>query len=623
MAKKKSAKLKKKSAAQGELCWDFPSTNHGEEDGFADSLLEYFQGDHEKYIAREAIQNAVDARLDYDRPVQVVFEHLTIPVASIPGWEMLKGKMKACLEFVARQEKAEKFFEEAIETLKGAKIPVLKISDFNTNGLSGSDDDRAGNWYRLVRATGTSSPKGVAGGSFGIGKGAPIAASALRTVFYSSINDQGGAVFQGKARLVSHYNKAKDVRQGVGFYGIDGYKGVRNQKLIPPIFKRSERGTDIFIIGYKSTDDWKAKLIRSVLHNFWLTILHGDLEVIVKDGKEAKITKDNLPKYFEEYDAEDAKFFFAATTSWTQKFEQELKHLGKVVLFVKKQDGFPGKVMMARKPKMLVQERAYRVLREPYAGVFLAADDRGNQLLRDLEPPAHDNWDRNRATNGWAALKEIDEFIKASLKSMGDAVTSEPQDIPGLDKYLPDSEERDYLPQQGEAFEPTELESFEESGREIGASKAGSAGVEAVMRKSIVTKKVAGKVRPQPPGGPGKGKQGRPTGNGDGTEDGVRINTANISFRSFIPKSKDGFEYNIAITGREACEGAICLVAVGDDNSYAVDITSAKDLASKKEYEVSGPMIKGLAVESGKTIRLAVKLGSKKKYALGIENYEG
>ena len=34
-------------------------------------------------------------------------------------------------------------------------------------------------------------------------------------------------------------------------------------------------------------------------------------------------------------------------------------------------------------------------------------------------------------------------------------------------------------------------------------------------------------------------------------------------------------------------------------------------------------MIKGLAIESGKTIRLAVVLESKKKYAIGIENYEG
>jgi len=34
-------------------------------------------------------------------------------------------------------------------------------------------------------------------------------------------------------------------------------------------------------------------------------------------------------------------------------------------------------------------------------------------------------------------------------------------------------------------------------------------------------------------------------------------------------------------------------------------------------------MIKGLSIKNGQTIRLAVRLESRKKYALGIESYEG
>ncbi|MDO8537179.1 MAG: hypothetical protein Q7R94_02950, partial [bacterium] len=147
--------------------------------------------------------------------------------------------------------------------------------------------------------------------------------------------------------------------------------------------------------------------------------------------------------------------------------------------------------------------------------------------------------------------------------------------------------------------------------------------VEKVIRKSIVTNKLPGRVKPNPPAGPGKGPNGRPTGPEEGGKEGIRIKTSNIAFRSFIQKTKEGLEYHVAITGREECEGAISLVAVGDDNSYSVGIKSATDISSKKKYDVSGPMIKGLSVESGKTIRLAVKLDEKKKYALGIENYEG
>lgn len=626
MAKRKPGKTQKAAtiATKESLLWDFPSTNHGKEDGFSDPAIEFFEGDHNRFIARETLQNAVDARLDYEKPVIVVFERLMVPVKSLPGIDMLLGEIEQCKEFISDQEKAELFFKSAIGIMEGAKLPVLKISDYNTVGLSGSDDDRKGNWYRLVRVTGTSSPKGVAGGSFGIGKGAPFAGSSLRTVLYSSLNENNEPVFQGVARLVSHYNKERDVRQGIGFYGIDGYKAVRDHKLIPELFRRSERGTDIFIMGYKSDADWKAKLIKSVLHNFWLSILHGDLEVVVKDGTEIRITKDNLSEQFGEFNTEDAKFFYEATTNWDQKFEQELKHLGKVLFFVRKQDNYPGRVMMVRKPKMLVMEKQYRALREPYAAVFICDDERGNRLLREMEPPAHDKWDRDRAANGWAAWKEIDEFIKEKLKSMGDAVTSEPQDIPGLDKYLPDSEDRDYLPQQGAAFDPTDLEGTQESGREIGATKEQSPkDIEKVIRKSIVTNKQSGGIRPTPPEGHGEGSHGGPTGIDEGGKEGIRIKTSAISFRSFVQKTKDGSEYHFAITGHEECEGGIRLIAVGDDNSYPADVKSATDLKSKTEYETDGSMIKGLSIKSGETIRLAVRLGSKKKYALGIENYEG
>lgn len=607
------------------LEWHFPSTNHGEEDGFSDSLVEYFQGNHERHIARETIQNAVDVRFDNSKPVSVVFEKFSIPVSSLPGWQYLIDRFNRCLEFVARQEKAEKFFKSAASALKSGRLPVLKISDFNTFGLTGSDDDRDGNWYRLVRATGTSSLKGVGGGSFGIGKGAPFAASDFRTVFYSSINDKEEAVFQGKARLVSHYDESKDVRQGVGFYGVGGYRAVRKADLIPPLFKRNERGTDIYIIGYKSGDGWKEKLIRSVLHNFWLAILYSDLEVTIRDGAEKTISKSNLQEYLEEYKAEDAAFFFDSVTNWTQKFEKDLKHLGRVVLFVKKQDGYPGKIMMARKPKMLVYEKTYRVLREPYAGVFLCDNDRGNTLLRELEPPAHDKWDKDRFLEGPAAMKELDHFIQESLRSMGEIWTSDPEDIPGLVRYLPDREERDYLPYDGvDSFDRTDLSGEDETGREIGATREKtSREVERVMRKGTVTKKGLGPVRPIPPRGPEKGAGGRPTGLEEGDKKGVRIKTSNISFRSFAQRSKDGPEYRFIITGREDCEGAIRLIAVGDDGSYPAELKSVTDADSGKRYEFDGSMIKELKIKAGETTKLAVHLASDKKYALGIENYEG
>jgi hypothetical protein len=624
--KKQRKKNRHEPKSKKQLRWYFPSTDHGEDHGFADSLLQYFQGDHEKYIARETIQNAVDARLDYERPVSVVFERFNIPSNSLPGQKELVECLHRCLEFVKTQPKAQEFFKSAIKLAKGEKISVLKISDFNTKGLSGLDNDVDGHWYRLVRATGTSTAKGVAGGSYGIGKGAPIAASGLRTVFYSSMDKEGQTVFQGKARLVSHQYKGKeDVRQGVGFYGVKGYEAIREPMLIPDLFKRQQQGTDIFIIGYTSGNDWKEKLIKSVLHNFWLAIFHGNLEVIVKDGSEKKLTKDNLAACLEEYDAEDAKYFFEAVTNPTQEFKAELKELGNVSLFVRKDESYPGKIMMVRKPKMLVTDKPYRILREPYAGVFICDNDKGNSLLRELEPVTHDKWDKDLALNGRAILLELDTFVREKLKGMAEAITSEPEDIPGLDRYLPDSEDADNLPDgKAEAFKTTDFSEIEESGREIGLEKdATSAEAEVVVRKGVMMKKEIGKINSTPPAGIGSGPKGRPTGGDDGDKEGIRIKTSSINFRSFVQRSKTGFEYHFIITGRENCAGAIRMVAVGDDGNYPVEIASAGNPKTGDSYEIKDSMIRGLTIGNGESLRLAVQLVSKKKYTLGIENYEG
>ncbi len=278
---------------------------------------------------------------------------------------------------------------------------------------------------------------------------------------------------------------------------------------------------------------------------------------------------------------------------------------------------------MARKPKMLVYEKGYRVLREPYAGVFMCDNDRGNNILRDLEPPAHDKWDYARSPVGMVALRELDMFIKQSLKTMADSQTSEPEDIPGLDRYLPDNEERDYLPSEnGEALEETGLSSGEESSREIGADKEDFAETGIVARKGIVTSKHQDKIILTPPEG-GSGTVGRGAGFEKGEKEGMRIKTSLINFRSFVQNKKGIVEYHLAITGRENCEGAINLVAVGDDGIYAVSIESVSDLKSGKQVDFAQSLIKDLIIKTGETVKLAVRLSSDSKYALGIETYEG
>ena len=113
--------------------------------------------------------------------------------------------------------KCQEFLKNGIECLSNDRINVLKISDYNTEGLNGGDNERNGGWFGLVKSVGSSNKNEGQGGSFGIGKGAPFAASHLRTCFYSTVNEIGQNVFQGVSKIVSHDDEKSDVKKRIWF----------------------------------------------------------------------------------------------------------------------------------------------------------------------------------------------------------------------------------------------------------------------------------------------------------------------------------------------------------------------------------------------------------------------
>ena len=188
--------------------WIFPKNDGGRDSGFHDAGVETFKGNFDRYLARELIQNSLDARLDPDQPVRVKFELISLERSRIPGMDYLQETFGRCAEYWREHEKVYAFFTRATKLATQPRLRALKVSDFNTTGVPGSDVDRRENWYHLIRCAGSSSKWGGEGGSFGIGKNAPFAASYLRTVFYSTLTADGCA-FQGVSTLASHYGGKK------------------------------------------------------------------------------------------------------------------------------------------------------------------------------------------------------------------------------------------------------------------------------------------------------------------------------------------------------------------------------------------------------------------------------
>lgn len=189
--------------------WNFPSNNYGQIFGIADSGVETFKGTPIKSLAREICQNSIDANLQNGNPTHIDFETFEITPDTIPGFEDLTNAFDLSLKFWSQQksDKAKNFFKNAVKVSKQSKIVCLRISDHNTTGLTGSKEEYNSPWCNLTKSSGASDKSGTNGGSFGIGKFAPYACSAFRTVFYNTADKDGLFAYQGVSRLTSFKNK--------------------------------------------------------------------------------------------------------------------------------------------------------------------------------------------------------------------------------------------------------------------------------------------------------------------------------------------------------------------------------------------------------------------------------
>lgn len=635
MLKSKGQKTKKIKTEHDQLCWHFPRLDHGESEGVNDPLLQYFSGDNGWYVAREVIQNSIDARDDAKRPVVVKFEKIILPTKEIPGIKELRERLKVCFERAKKDknEKAEKHYREAVATATAEKITLLRASDFNTTGLTGKDEDPEGKWHRLVKAIGENKPTGAMGGSYGIGKGAPFVASKLRTVYYSTKNNEGEIIFQGKTRLLSHQWE-KEERRGVGFYGIEGYRSVRKKNLIPERFSREEQGTDLDIIGYDAGDDWMKGFAGVVLENFWMAIHCGDLIVAISDGeKNITIDNNNLPSRLNEFSRNEALPFYRTVVNPDRTDEKQLPILGLCSLYIKKDDDFPRKIETMRKPKMKVSKLTFRkTLQDPYAGVFICDDDEGNKLLCNLEPPEHDDWREGLdKEKGKEIITEINKWIRGALQEMALQEGGDPEDIPELDKFLPFDDGSEEQPGKNPNKASGDLHS-EEGPLEIGSEKEEAEDeVEDFIRRATgIENRIRGGgttlAEDDPAGveGEGKGTGGDIKGDGD-LPSIERIDTSSLKFRTIYSGSGKGkTEYCLIIEPSSDQKGAINIVAAGNDSTiYEIPVSYACDWKNqKKKYEVKGSMIGGLLLKKGNTIKIKIAIDSNERYALGIEKYE-
>lgn len=448
----------------------FAPLSGGTRQGYTNNNIEAFKGREViNNLAREICQNSLDAHLDnLSEPVIVKFELRKFAVNDYDVFSQLKENLSGCRKYWGDEmdDKLSRFIGNAESILNNEEepIPVLVVSDYNTKGLSGCDDPAkiSTPWEALTGSDGISvKSSNNSAGSFGIGKNAPFACSSLSTVFYNTVDENFKNAFIGVARLATLIDKSGRPTQGIGKYqkNDDEYEKwspiyADDKNAFRDCFKRSERGTDVIIIGFNQVEDWLRNIAKAVLENFFVAVAEGKLVVELQDGQiseriDAASLKDWLSRFKDDKAMQSTSQLYQAFTSWDEKNKfnilyEKLHEEGNIEIYLKTESKFRKTIANFRSSGMLIGTY-YRRIYQNYAVVVVVRGDKLGNLLKDTEPPRHNKWDykqidydpkRRKAAKD--AIKEIDEIVLKLLRSQTDASRQDNVDAAGVAEYLPD-----------------------------------------------------------------------------------------------------------------------------------------------------------------------------------------
>lgn len=437
--------------------WNFPGSNFGTLNGIGEAGIETFKGTPYKSLAREICQNSLDAKDGSGKPVVVKFSCSQEDFRTFHDYSTLSNAIESCLTFWKKNDnkKTVAFFSNAQKVAGQKKTPILRISDFNTKGLTGSDKDYNTPWQNLVKASGVSDKNDNDGGSFGIGKSAPFACSNLRTVFYATQDINGLYASQGVARLVSFPVKkglifqkdSDDITTGIGYYGEKSKnQPIRECQSLEQGFMRTVPGTDVYILGFMDKRGWEDEIITSVLDDFLLSIFYGTLEVYLGNVEISKRTLEKVVETYKDKAVSAYNYYQAMTSQEAHVITKDFNGLGDVEIHILIQKDLHRRVLMGRSNGMKVFDQKNFPSAIQFAGVCILQGKNVNSFFREMENPQHNEWQPERHQKVALARKykkDLFQLIKSYVLEYGRKTTVDEIDAEGVGAYLPDDSATD------------------------------------------------------------------------------------------------------------------------------------------------------------------------------------
>jgi len=604
-----------------EKTWTFPSAPTCEIKGLNDSGVETFRGDTIVSLAREICQNSLDAAIkpadgSDPGPVELEFSRFDMPRDAFPALEEFQDAMTRSAAFWKDNAQATRFFGEMGEVLASRTLKCLRISDFNTTGLTGVHERSLASssaWRSLVMSSGVSDKTDISGGSFGIGKYAAFSCSQFRTVFYATKTVDGKEGFQGVSRLVTFETAFNEMALGTGYLGEREARPI--PKWISPdtAFVRERPGTDIFIPAFAGGEQFTKDIVTSVLDGFLFAIWSKKLIVRINDGEQIlSLDKSWLERAYRNNDElfNPVRHMYEVLKTPEGKWRRyDFEGLGYVRLALQSGKDLDKRIAMIRQPGMLIFKKGNFRSHISFTGVLIVEGDL-NKTLREFENPQHNRWEENRSPQNKRLLQEIYDFCRDSIaeivkEDLGEEIDS------GLGDVLPDA---------GDAGDPRTEETLD-------VKIKGDVSIVQPKRKKRKHRKTSTGGKPT---GDESGsdthetERPRPTKQDDGTGGAakvVRRDVPHSAFRSICQDKTAGL-YRLKITpSRDAEKASVDVTAVAEIKGYEAPIKAA-ELPDGRPLKVSHGEIAGLKFQKNVPVEIFVTLDYSDYVSMEIDCYE-
>lgn len=643
--------------------WIFSELGAADKAGVNDAGIGIFKRQPYKGLAKEILQNITDAKddtLSVDVPVRARFEFVYVDRDDIPDYQRLNEVIHKCHEYYHDGDDGSKLkvICDASEKYLGheGKVPVLKISDYNTYGLRGVHEEKGSNWTGLVRERSATNKSNGSSGAFGVGKFAPYNFSALRTVLYSTKTREGETAFQGKAILTtfSEFDEDKKkniVKQNIGLFAnteSDNFDAVFSVDDIAPVFRRDDVGTDLFVLGFEKEEDWIEQSAISVIEYFFYSIYRGKLNVeIVEGDKVVEINKSNLGAmiaYYEEYCKEhmenDTTFSFTAPSYWAmltnpncksivgKKFEYNGHSMGEYELYLLVGDECADrKVLEMRQAGMKIREDINFRIQTNFTAIFIATGanavsdepkDNISSFLRKCENQAHDDW----AADEYKEEKEkargiinkihslILEAVKAEMPDMGDKSI----DAFGLSEFLRNEDEDD------EKKEEKAFSDFKPLDFELQTVKTGKRRKQAdiSMKKNGGSKKHKHhKSKDEDDNQDKKKRKYTDNHRGTGLNKVSEVYISNIK----TPYDIETGEYQVSFVVDETVDNLMVATKISSDDNNLARAEISKATRNGKTLNIKNGMVELGVVNEGDKVVMRMKIAERVRKTLEVRGY--